>query len=152
MNSAATLAPVSSRNRAPVIVDPKPAQWLHAIKIATNLIRLLTAMSRATGPSRTTPVTAALTKGPIALLAAVKCRLSRCAAGKRARRLRAGVERADERPPHNRPQSSQQDVEGGCGVGRNCVCLRETTAPTGSAFYRLLEVALGGYKTQRLQK
>ena len=47
MNSAATHAPVRSRNRAPVIVDPKPAQWLHAIKIATNLIRLLAAMFRA---------------------------------------------------------------------------------------------------------
>jgi hypothetical protein len=36
-----------SIRRARVIVDPKPAQWLHAIKIATNLIRLLAAMSRA---------------------------------------------------------------------------------------------------------
>ena len=48
MNSAATRAPVRSRFvRPPVIVDPKPAQWLHAIKIATNLIRLLATMSRA---------------------------------------------------------------------------------------------------------
>jgi hypothetical protein len=32
--------------RPPVIVDPKPAQWLHAIKIATNLFRLLAPLSR----------------------------------------------------------------------------------------------------------
>ena len=36
-----------SIRRPPVIVDPEPAQWLHAIKIATNLIRLLAAMSSA---------------------------------------------------------------------------------------------------------